>query len=135
MKRAASRTVSSWSRSPECCGFRGVFWVGRIFFSVFFFDYFFFEGTRPAASMRPPCLIYLSTSNNESHRAIDKSHVVIYMVEKQKQGVTLGRLPDKTRHATCIANGSIAGGFRPGAGLPSAHPSWFLDAMSDGRCF
>ena len=25
---------------------------------------FFFERTRPAASMRPPCLIYLSTSNN-----------------------------------------------------------------------
>ena len=25
---------------------------------------FFFERTRPAASMRPPCLIYLSASNN-----------------------------------------------------------------------
>ena len=43
--------------------FRGVFWVGRIFFCVFFFSIFlFFERTRPAASMRPPCLIYLSTS-------------------------------------------------------------------------
>ena len=28
--------------------------------------FFFFERTRPAASMRPPCLIYLSTSNTSS---------------------------------------------------------------------
>ena len=27
------------------------------------FPFFFFERTRPAASMRPPCLIYLSTCN------------------------------------------------------------------------
>ena len=54
--------VSRWSRSPGCCGFRGVFWVGRIFSSFFFFDLFFFNRTRRAASMRPPCLIYLSTS-------------------------------------------------------------------------
>ena len=32
-------------------------------FFVFFFRFFFFERARPAASMRPPCLIYLSTSN------------------------------------------------------------------------
>ena len=40
-----------------------VFWVRRIF-PCFFFSrfYFFFERTRPAASMRQPCLIYLSTS-------------------------------------------------------------------------
>ena len=25
------RAVSRWSRSPGCCGFRRVFWVGRIF--------------------------------------------------------------------------------------------------------
>ena len=30
---------------------------GRIFFPCFFSEYFFFERTRPAASMRPPCLI------------------------------------------------------------------------------
>ena len=38
---------------------------GASFFSFFlcFFDFFFFERTRPAASMRPSCLIYLSTSN------------------------------------------------------------------------
>ena len=53
----SSRAVSRWSRSPGCCGIRGVFWVGAVF-SFFFF----FERTRPAASMRPPCLIYLSAS-------------------------------------------------------------------------
>ena len=37
-------------------------WGG--FFRVFFFSiFFFFELTRPAASMGLPCLIYLSTSN------------------------------------------------------------------------
>ena len=30
---------------------------------ISFFSFFFFERTRPAASMRPLCLIYLSTSN------------------------------------------------------------------------
>ena len=34
---------------------------GVFFCVIFLFDYFFvFERTRPAASMRPPCLIYLS---------------------------------------------------------------------------
>ena len=43
----------------------GLLWIswcvldGGAFFSCFFF----FERTRPAASMRPPCLIYLSTSS------------------------------------------------------------------------
>ena len=35
---------------------------GGFFSRVFFFDFFFFKRTRPGASMRPPCLIYLSTS-------------------------------------------------------------------------
>ena len=46
----------------------GVFWVRRdfVFFS-FFFSFFFFERTRPAASMRPACLISLSIrSDRES---------------------------------------------------------------------
>ena len=61
----SSRAVSSWSRSPGCCGFRVCFGWGR-FVHVFFFSIFFslFERTRPAASMRPPCLIYLSTINS-----------------------------------------------------------------------
>ena len=41
-----------------------VVFLGGADFFVFFFElFFFFERTRPAASMRPPCLIYLSTSN------------------------------------------------------------------------
>ena len=39
------------------------------FFRVSFFSVsFFFERTRPAASMRPPCLIYLSTGNEARPR-------------------------------------------------------------------
>ena len=37
----------------------------RFFFPIFFF---LFERTRPAASMTPPCLIYLSTSNEARPR-------------------------------------------------------------------
>ena len=38
--------------------------LGGAEFSVFFFSIcFVFERTRPAASMRSPCLIYLTTSN------------------------------------------------------------------------
>ena len=64
--RVLSRAVSRWSRSPGCCGccgFRCVFGVGRFFRSFSFSFLFFFERTRPAASMRPPWLIYLSASN------------------------------------------------------------------------
>ena len=38
------------------------FVVGHIFFLCFLFDFFFVERIRPAASMRPSCLIDLSTS-------------------------------------------------------------------------
>ena len=38
----------------------GVFWVRIVFFSFYFF---FFVCIRPDASMRPACLIDLSTSN------------------------------------------------------------------------
>ena len=44
------------------------FYFFSYFFSYFFFLFFFFERTRPAASMRPPCLIYLSTSNEARTR-------------------------------------------------------------------
>ena len=53
----------------------GLLWIwwwvlgGAEFISVFFFpDFFFFERIRPAASMRPPCLISLSTSNEARPR-------------------------------------------------------------------
>ena len=37
---------------------------GADFFVFYFFSiFFFFEHARPAASMRPPCLIYVSTRN------------------------------------------------------------------------
>ena len=35
------------------------------FFRALFFHFFSFERRRPTASMGPPCLIYLSTSNEE----------------------------------------------------------------------
>ena len=44
-------------------GLQGISWCvlgGADFFLMFFFcDICFFERTRPPASMRPPCLIYL----------------------------------------------------------------------------
>ena len=59
-----SRAVSRWSRSPGCCGFRGVFWVGRIFFVFFFLRTHTACCKYEAAS----CLIYLSTSNEARPR-------------------------------------------------------------------
>ena len=61
MGRGFSRTVSRWSRLPDCCGFRGVFWVGWIFSCFFFSDFFFFfERTRPTSSTRPPVASFTS---------------------------------------------------------------------------
>ena len=60
--RVSSYAVSRWSRSPGRCGFRAVFEWGGVFRDFFFRLLFFFERPRPAASLRPPCLIYLSTS-------------------------------------------------------------------------
>ena len=51
-----------WIYSVVCFGCGGIFFV--FFFSVFFF----FERTRPAASMRTPCIIYLSTSYENEAR-------------------------------------------------------------------
>ena len=51
--------VSNWTTSPGCCGFRGVFSVGRIIHRFFFRYFLFFERTRPTASTRQPCLMYL----------------------------------------------------------------------------
>ena len=45
--RVSLHAVSRWSRSPGCCRFRGVFWVGRIF-SIFFFFRFFFSSNATA---------------------------------------------------------------------------------------
>ena len=64
-------TRGTWffARRLEVVAVAGLMWVswcafgGAGFFPCFFiFIFIFFERTRPAASMRPPCLIYLSTS-------------------------------------------------------------------------
>ena len=49
------------SRSPGCCGFGGVFWVGRIC-SCFFLDFVFIRTHTACCMMRRPCLIYLRTT-------------------------------------------------------------------------
>ena len=57
------------ARRLEFFSFAGLLWIswcvlGAVDFFGFFFEFlFFFERTRPAASMRPPYLIYLFTSN------------------------------------------------------------------------
>ena len=60
--RVSLHAVSRWSRSPGCCGY-----VSWCFLLVsggisFFFRFLYFERTRPIASTRQPCLMYLSTS-------------------------------------------------------------------------
>ena len=56
----------------EVIAVAGLLWIswyvlgGADFFVFLYIFYSFFERTRPAASMRPPCLIYLYTSNNEA---------------------------------------------------------------------
>ena len=62
MELVLSHALSEWSQAPRCYKCRGVFRVAR--FVPFLVDsiFFFFERPRPAASMRPPYLIYLSTS-------------------------------------------------------------------------
>ena len=67
VERVSLHAVARWLQSPSCCGFRGVFWYGGISCTSkyhFVFIFLFFERIRPAASMRQPCLIYLSTSTD-----------------------------------------------------------------------
>ena len=54
--------VSRWSRSPGCCGY--ISWCVFLVFGGIrgFFRFLYFERTRPTASTRQPCLMYLSTS-------------------------------------------------------------------------
>ena len=56
------------ARRLEVVAAAGLLWIswcvlGAAGFRVFFSRLFFFERTRPAASMRPACLIYLSTES------------------------------------------------------------------------
>ena len=66
------RTPSRGGRGRRA-GFVVCFGCGGI---LFFFRFFFFERTRPAASMRPLCLIYLYTSN-EAMPGSDDRHTRI----------------------------------------------------------
>ena len=66
--RLSSRAVSSSSRSPGDCGFRGVFWVGRIFFVLISFLFIrLSSNAHGLLQVRAvPCLMYLSTSTAAS---------------------------------------------------------------------
>ena len=69
----------SWSRSPSGCGFRGVLWVGRIFFAFFFvfISSYFFERTRLAESMRPPLASYTSLLEMRQGRGSETTEAVL----------------------------------------------------------
>ena len=60
------------ARRLELVAVAGPLWIswcvlGGAIFLVFFRFWVFFERTRLAASMRPPCLIYLSISKDGFH--------------------------------------------------------------------
>ena len=61
------------ARRLELVAAAGLLWIswcvlGAADFFRVFRVFFSFERTRPAASMRPPCLIYISTSKEERPR-------------------------------------------------------------------
>ena len=56
--------------------------VGRIFSCVFFRFVSFFKRTRPAASMRPPCLIYLSIISEARPRERSDRGRLLHLGEK-----------------------------------------------------
>ena len=65
----------------EVVAVAGLLWISWcVLGAAFFFcSFFFFERTRPAASMRPPCLISLSTSNEARPRErINRGHFCLY---------------------------------------------------------
>ena len=56
------------ARCLEVVAVAGLLWISRCVlgaagFRIFFPIFFFKDRTRPAASMRPPCPIFLATSN------------------------------------------------------------------------
>ena len=57
------------ARLLELVAVAGLLWILRCVLGAAGFRFFFFERTRPAASMRPPCLIYLFSSNEEGKKA------------------------------------------------------------------
>ena len=68
------------ARRLEVVAVAGLLWIlwcvlGAAGFCAFF-RFFFFERTPPAAGMRPPCLVYFSTSN-ESFFPIEETSFFI----------------------------------------------------------
>ena len=65
-ERGLTRGTCFVARRLEVVTVAGLLWLSRCVLAaaglVFSFSFFFFERTRRAATMRPPCLIYLSTS-------------------------------------------------------------------------
>ena len=90
------------ARCLEVVAVAGLLWISRCvlsaagFFRVLIFDFFFFERARPAASMRTPCLIYLSTSTgvrtgchyliNNHPSVVLTADVFQFLVQKQSVG-------------------------------------------------
>ena len=104
-----SRVVSSWSRSSGGCGFRGVFWVGQIFFVFFRFYFFVFLRTHTACCKyeAASCLIYLSTSITRYVLRISYHTYTLYVVHMIRcqilpQGKVPNRLPRRVDPA-CIS--------------------------------
>ena len=99
---SCTRPISTNSGSMEACEYgltRGKYFVARrleviaiagllgiscFFFTVVGYRVFYFERTRPAASMRPTCLIYLSTSAGVCTRC----HYLIEVVVPQTGGIS-----------------------------------------------
>ena len=65
-KYGLERRTCSVTHHLEVVAVAGLLWISRCVWGAagfrFFRVFFIFERTRPAASMRTPCLIYLSTS-------------------------------------------------------------------------
>ena len=73
------------ARHLEAVAVAGLLWIswcvlgGADFSCVFIYIYFFFERTRPVASMRPACLIYLSASTGFVQGAIIELVLSVYV--------------------------------------------------------
>ena len=72
------------ARRLEAIAVAGLLWISWCFFTVVGSRVFYFERTRPAASMRPTCLIYLSTSTGVCTRY----QYLITVVVLQKSGIS-----------------------------------------------
>ena len=67
-KYGLERRTCSVTHHLEVVAVAGLLWISRCVlgaagFRIFFPIFFFKDRTRPAASMRPPCPIFLATSN------------------------------------------------------------------------